>query len=348
MPPRVVLVTAVSRPLGARLAEELARDRGVGRVLGVDVVPPSPQVARSLGRTEFVRTDIRNPTMAKVLAAAEVDTVVHLNVVATPGEAGSRAAMKEINVIGTMQLLAACQKVSSVQKLVVRSTAAVYGSSPHDPAVFTEDMEPGHLPRSGYAKDAVEIEGYVRGFSRRRPDVAITMLRFTSILGPRIDGPLASYFALPVVPTVLGFDPRLQLLHEDDAHEVLCRAALGEHPGTFNVAGRGVLLLSQAIRRAGRLPMPVLPPAVHIAGGLVRRAGLLDFSPEQLRFLIHGRVVDVTALHERFGYVPAYSTAETLDDFVAAQLAPALVPEALHRVEQAAAALLGRGNAAHA
>src|SRR5205807_2825066 len=139
--------------------------------------------------------------IAKVITSAEVDTVVHMNVVATPLGAGGRTAMKEINVIGTMQLLAACQKATTLRRFVLKSTTAVYGSSPRDPALFTEDMEPRGLPRSGYAKDAVEVEGYVRGFGRRRPDVELTMLRFTNFIGPRIDSSLTRYFAMPAVPT---------------------------------------------------------------------------------------------------------------------------------------------------
>src|SRR5947209_15680019 len=167
---RVVLITGVSRYLGGRLASLLAADPTVERVIGVDVVPPRQDV----GRTEFVRADIRNPIIAKVIASAHVDTVVHMSVIATPFGAGGRTAMKEINVIGTMQLLAACQKAASVRKLVVKSTTAVYGSSSKDPALFTEDFDPHDLPRSGYGKDAVEVEGYVRGFGRRRPDVSVT------------------------------------------------------------------------------------------------------------------------------------------------------------------------------
>ena len=110
-------------------------------------------------------------------------------VLATPLDAGGRATMKEINVIGTMQLLAACQKAPSVRKLVVKSSTAVYGSSPQDPAMFTEDLEPNALARSGYAKDSVEVEGYVRGFARRRPDVAVTTLRFANFVGPKVRHP---------------------------------------------------------------------------------------------------------------------------------------------------------------
>src|SRR5215211_8065054 len=127
MPPSVVLVTGVSRYLGGRLAARLAGDPSIHRVIGVDTVPPNRPLATLLGRTEFVRADIRNPLIAKVISAADVDTVVHLSISTTPRSAGGRATMKEMNVIGTMQLLAACQKSASVQRLVVKSTTAVYG-----------------------------------------------------------------------------------------------------------------------------------------------------------------------------------------------------------------------------
>src|SRR5207248_7038553 len=133
--------------------------------------------------------------------------------------------------------------------------------------------------------------------------------------GPRIDSSLTRYFALPVVPTVLGFDPRVQLCHEDDAIEVLRRSTLESHPGTFNVGGDGVLLLSQAIRRAGRIPVPVPPPAVSFVGQALRQARLVDFSPEQMRFLEHGRVADVSRLKEMFGYVPEFTTEQAFSDF---------------------------------
>ena len=320
--PRVILVTGVSRWLGGRVAALLASQPSIDTVIGVDVVPPKA----ALPGVEFVRADIRNPIIAKVITSSAVDTVVHMNVIATPLGAGGRSAMKEINVIGTMQLLAACQKAPSVRRLVVKSTTAVYGSSPQDPALFTEEEEPRELPRSGYAKDAVEVEGYVRGFGRRRPDVSVTTLRFTNFVGPEIDTPLTRYFTLPLVPRVIGYDPRLQLLHESDAIEVLRLATLEDRPGTFNVGGDGVLLLSQAIRRAGRPEVFVPAPAVSAVGGLFRRFGLVDFSPEQLRFLEHGRVVDTGRLKTMFGYEPAYNTAEAFDDFVRSRVTRRYLP----------------------
>jgi UDP-glucose 4-epimerase len=341
MRPRRVLVTGVSRWLGAHLATLLASDPEIETIIGVDTVPPRGD----LGRTQFVRADIRNPLIAKVIATSEVDTVVHLNVVATPLTVGGRTAMKEINVIGTMQLLAACQKAASVRKVVVKSTTAVYGSSPKDPALFTEDMEPRRLPSGGYAKDSVEVEGYVRGFGRRRPDVQLTLLRFTNFIGPSIDTPLVRYFSLPVVPKVLGFDPRLQFCHEDDALEVLRIATLEDKPGIFNVGGSGVLLLSQAIRRAGRIPIAVASPLVSMVGQVFRRAGVVDFSPEQMRFLEHGRVADTTRLVKDFGYTPRFTTLEAFDDFVGGLPRRLVEPEQVAMAEQAVLSVLARRRA---
>jgi UDP-glucose 4-epimerase len=332
VPPRVVLVTGVSRYLGSQLAGVLQADPSIEKVVGVDTVPPRPEHKQALGRTEFVRADIRNPLIAKVIAQNDVDTVVHMNVIATPLGAGGRTAMKEINVIGTMQLLAACQKAPSMRKLVVKSTTAVYGSSPRDPALFTEDVEPRSLPKSGYAKDAVEVEGYVRGFGRRRPDVTLTLLRFTNFIGPTIETPLTRYFGLPVVPTVLGFDPRIQLCHEDDGIEALRRSALEDHPGIFNVGGPGVMLLSQAIRRTGRLSFPVPSPAVNLVAQAFRRAGLVDFSPEQMRYLEHGRVADVSRLEREFGWTPR-PTCAAFDDYVHTAHGRFLSPDVVAGVE---------------
>ena len=311
---QVVLVTGVSRYLGGRFADLLLSQPGVDRVIGVDVVPPP----HPIGGAEFVRADIRNPVVAKVIAQAQVDTVAHLNVIATPMSAGGRVSMKEINVIGTMQLLAACQKAPSVRRLVVKSSAAVYGSSPRDPAMFTEDSGAKSLPRSGFGKDSVEVEGYVRGFARRRPDVALSVLRFANIIGPRIATPMTDYFSMPVVPTVLGFDARLQFVHEDDALAAMLKATVGDGVGSVNVAGDGVLSVSQAARIAGRPILPVPMPAGGWVGQVVRRSGLADFSPEQMQYLAYGRGLDTTRMREVLKFTPAFTSRGAFEDFVAA------------------------------
>jgi UDP-glucose 4-epimerase len=309
---RTVLVTGVSRYLGGRMAAQLAADPQIARVIGVDVVAPDLPVPG----IEFVRADIRNPIITKVMGEAGVDTVVHMGVIATPKQAGGRSTMKEINVIGTMQLLAACQRTTSVRSLVVKSTAAVYGSGPKDPAKFTEDMEPKHSPSSGWAKDSVEVETYVRGFARRRPDVTVTTLRFANFIGPRVQTALTAYFSLPVIPTVLGFDPRLQFVHEDDGLDAIRCAVLNPRQGTFNIAGAGVLMLSQAVRRSPRPTIAVPGLLFATVGRSLGTTGLADFSPEAVRYLTHGRALDTRAMRSTLGYEPVWSSEDAFMSFV--------------------------------
>ncbi|WFB08089.1 NAD-dependent epimerase/dehydratase family protein [Streptomyces sp. LX-29] len=346
---KIVLVTGVARQLGGRFVRRIQREPDVDRVIGVDAVAPE----HHLGGADFVQADIRQPTIGKLLAETGVDTVVHMDVNGTPlGPRGSRTTVKETNVIGTMQLLGACQKAPSVRRLVVKSSTSVYGSAPRDPAVFGESTPPKSLPSGGFAKDTVEVEGYVRGFARRRPDVAVCVLRFANILGPCADSPLAEYFALPLLPTVVGYDPRLQFVHEEDAIEVL-RIAASEprratlNSGTFNIAGDGVLLLSQAARRLGRPTVPLPLPALTWARTALRFAGITDFSPEQVRLLTHGRVVATQQMRETLGFEPKYTTADAFADYVRSRGPGLLPPQSLARTVDRLAAVLpaapGRG-----
>lgn len=320
-PGRRVLITGISGALASRLAQELERRDEVDYVVGVDVREPQAD----LTRTEYVRADVRNPLVARVIQATEVDTIVHMSTTASPASVGGRARMKELNVIGGMQLLAAAQKSEAVRRFVLKSSTAVYGSDHTDPALFREEDTRRVPPKSGFAKDAAEVEDYARAFGRRRKDVTLTMLRFANFVGGEVDSAFAAFFSLPIVPSVMGFDPRLQFCHERDAVAVLERSVMEDHPGVYNVAGPGVLYLSQCTRLAGRLPAPVPLPLVTAVAGLVRRSKRVDFSPDQLRFLQFGRVGDISRLRHVFGYEPEFTTRAAFEDLVARRRVTGLV-----------------------
>jgi len=312
---RCILVTGAARSTGRRLVVALAESDRVARVLAVDNEPLPEGLP---DKVEPIQAALDSPALIKALESAGVDTLVHLGVSAEPQAAGGRAVMKERNVLGTMQLLAAAYHAPDLRRLVLKSTTAVYGSTPSDPAMWTEAM-PHDAPRSGFGKDAIQVEDYVRAFDRRRRDVTVTILRLANQVGPTVSNPLTRYFELPTCPTVLGFDPRLQFLHESDTERVLERAVLGRATrGTFNIAGDGVVLLSQAIRIAGKPPLPIPEPLVGVVAELLRRT--LDFSPEQVRFLQFGRAADITAARERLGFTPKWSSPDAFRDFAASRL----------------------------
>jgi UDP-glucose 4-epimerase len=332
---RVVLVTGVSRDLGAWFARSLAADDDV-EVVGLDLIPPR----HDLGTADFVRADIRNPVIAKVIATRRVDTVVHLAMVATPDTAGGRSSMKELNVIGTMQLLAACQRAESFRKLVVQSSISVYGASPRDPAKFTEEMSARAQPRTGFGKDSLEIESYVRGLARRRPDVIVTTLRLANLMGAGVDNHVTRYLSLPVVPRVMGFDARLQFLHPSDAVDALLLVTRRDVQGTFNVAAPDVVTLSQALRKMGRPTVGVPKAAAPLVATLVRQARLVDFSADQIDALTYGRGMDTSRFTTQTGFVPRFTSLAALQEFVGVSELGLLSPERVDNALDAATRVL--------
>ena len=240
--------------------------------------------------------------------------------------------MKEINVIGTMQLLAACQKADSFRKLVVQSSVSVYGASPRDPAKFTEDMSPRAQPRTGFAKDALEIESYVRGLGRRRPDVAVTTLRLANLMGAGVDSQLSRFLSLPVVPRVMGYDARLQFLHPSDAIAALLEVTRHTYRGTYNVAAPDVVSLTQALRLMGRPAVGLPQQCGPMIAGMLRQARLGDWSSDQIAALTYGRAMDTTRFVTTTGLAPRFTSREALEEFVSVS-APGLL--SAQRVDQA-------------
>ncbi|MCK0175743.1 MULTISPECIES: SDR family oxidoreductase [Mycobacteriaceae] len=341
--PKVVLVTGACRFLGGYLTARLAQNPLIDHVIAVDAVTPSKDMLRRMGRAEFVRADIRNPFIAKVIRNGEVDTVVHAAAASYAPRAGGRAALKELNVMGAIQLFAACQKAPTVRRVVLKSTSEVYGSSPHDPVLFTEDSSARRPPAEGFARDSMDIEGYVRGLGRRRSDIAVTILRLANMIGPAMDTALSRYLAGPVVPTVLGQDARLQLLHEQDALGALERATIAGKAGTFNIGASGIIMMSQAIRRSGRIALPVPRSALWAVDSLMRATKYTELDREQMNYLSYGRVMDTTRMREVLRFSPKWTTAEAFDDYVRGRgLTPIVDPRWIRSVEGRAVAVAQR------
>jgi UDP-glucose 4-epimerase len=335
--PKVVLVTGACRFLGGYLTARLAQNPMIDNVIAVDAIAPSKDLLRRMGRAEFVRADIRNPFIAKVIRNGDVDTVVHAAAASYTPRSGGKAALKELNVMGAIQLFAACQKAPSVRRVILKSTSEVYGSSAFDPVLFTEDSSSRRPPSEGFARDSSDIEGYARGLARRRPDITLTILRLANMIGPAMDTALSRYLAGPVVPTIVGHDARLQLLHEQDALGALERATMAGKSGTFNVGASGIIMMSQAIRRAGRVALPLPRFALSAADSLRRATRYTELDREQLDYMSYGRVMDTTRMRNELGYNPKWSTTEAFDDYVRGRgLTPIIDPRWVRSMESRA------------
>jgi len=288
MPSRRVLVTGLSTYWGGRLAQALETAPGIEAIIGVDNEEPTVE----LQRTEYVKVGAQHALLRRVVEAAEIDTVVDTRLVVDSSTTSSRKA-HENNVIGTMNILAACGGPSSgVRKLVFKSSTHYYGSEQDDPAFFDESMGRSHPPRTSIERDILEAEASVAEYAARNPEVSVTVLRCADILGPDLPTALVGLLALPAVLMILGFDPRFQFVQEDDVVHALEHVTQRETPGLYNVAADGVLALSEVAGLLSKPYLPILPPlGTGLAAGIARRLGV-SLPPEMLGQLRFGRGVD--------------------------------------------------------
>jgi UDP-glucose 4-epimerase len=323
VPGRRILITGIASHLGTELARRLESDPDVEYVAGLDT--RRPRVA--LDGVDFIEADIRNPVIAKLIAPTRVDTIVHNQIVRRPANEGySPRKAHDVNVIGSLQLLAACEKAETVTSIVIRGSAGIYGAEPAAPQFFTEDMSRLYPLRSRFQRDVGEIENLFETYRRRHPHVTCTMLRYQPSIGPAHDTQVTRYLSMPLVPTYLGFDPRLQFVHERDALDAFVAAVKNPVRGAVNVAAPGTIGLTRMIRLAGKLSLPIAGPLFPTVTGAGRRVGLLDFSPDFRRLLRYGRAVDTKRLVEEIGFTPRFDAAEAVADYVRHQSGLRLTP----------------------
>jgi UDP-glucose 4-epimerase len=310
---RRVLVTGVARWWGALVVQRLVEDPDVAEVIGIDIREPR----YDLGRADYLKLDIRHSLIGKLVRAVGIDTVVHtLTRIDSFDMDPSRA--HEMNVIGTLNLLAGCAgEGSPVRRFVLKSSGHVYGSKFDLPTGIKEDHRLDVNSHHQFVRDIVEVESYVSDFAVRNPDITILTLRFANSLNPDEPQPLARYLDLEVVPTIIGYDPPLQLIHRDDCVEAMVLAARRGPGGAYNIAPAGNVPLSTLLEDAGKLHAPLLPPlGLGIAAFGIRRAGIAFLSPQLVDLLRWGRTLSTAKAGRELGFKAKRDTRAAFEDFI--------------------------------
>lgn len=297
-----VALTGVSGNLGRALARHLA---DAFEIIGIDHRPfPEERV-----RVEHWQVDLRKARVAEPFAARRVDALVHMGIIHDRDLPTTE--VHDLNVVGTHRVLDLCRE-HAVRKVVILSSANVYGPAPDNSSFMREETPLLATARRGDMRDLVEIDMYAQSFLWRFPEVETVILRPVNVVGPTVRNAPSNYLRLPRPLTALGFDPMLQLLHEED----LCRAvALALGPGVrgiYNVVGPGEVPLSVILRELGRDPIPVphllLRPMLRWLAG---ERGTV-FPPEEVDHLQYACTVDGSRAVRELGWAPSRTLKETI------------------------------------
>jgi UDP-glucose 4-epimerase len=309
-----ILVTGLGTFWGSRIAQRLEQRPDVELVVGVDEREPR----LPLRRTEFVKADASYGILQRMVRATQVDTVLHTHLEVDSTRVSSRR-LHEVNVIGTMNLLAAAAADgSSVRKLVLKTSTLVYGSNFDDPYFFREHTRRTRPPTTPVERSLLEVDALVRDFAEDNPDVTVSSLRFANVLGDDLTTVFSRMLRMRAVPEVFGFDPRLQFVHEDDVTRALEHATVSDTAGDFNVAGPGTITWGEACRLVGRRRLAMPPVMTAAAAAPMRLLRIVDIPPEVLSLLRYGQAVDTDAFVAA-GFDYGFTTLATVQAFARAR-----------------------------
>lgn len=311
-----IAITGSAGYLGSHLVGLLEDSIRTKHIVSLD--QRTPTTARQKTRHFQVDLTAHNAEdqLSDILKAENVSTVVHLAFHDSPTHTPD--ASHDLESVGTMRILNASRR-TGVTKFVMWSQTSLYGASPKNPCYLDERRPLCADVNEMFFRDKMQAERDVLEFGQPGRGRVATILRTAPMVGPHISNYFTRYLNQAYVPTVLGFDPLFQFLHEADAIAAFKRALDVDAPGVFNIAGDGVLRLSKALRLLGKRKIPLTRPAAHLLlGGLwVARAGAIP--PNFLNYIQYSCIGDTERSRKVLGFVPLHSSRETIIEFGSAQ-----------------------------
>lgn len=312
---RVIAITGTSGFVGESLLATLRQRFKNFRLIAIDKQPPKIKLT---GKNKFYQVDLTAPhtdqTLIDIFNKENCDTLIHAAVLTQPPR--DLDASHELQSVGTMYLVNAAA-ATDVRKLILVSTTDVYGAFPDNPNFLTEDHPTRGKKLSPFLKDKIDVEEQFIGFAKKYPDRVTTLLRLATIVGPTVHNFKTNFFQNAIIPSVLGFDPLIQFVHESDVIRAFVKVIQENHPGIFNIVGEGVLPLSRATHLAGKITLPIPSPILYPAAELL---WVMDVGPApsgHVNFLKYLCVADGTKAQKQIGFQPVYSSQEALMSFLA-------------------------------
>jgi UDP-glucose 4-epimerase len=300
--PQTVLVTGISGNLGRSLAKLLHTE---ARVVGIDRRP----FAGKPKDIVLQQVDIRKAKVEEVFRHHRIEALIHLGIMHDPRMPRSEA--HSFNVLGTHKILELCVR-HGVKKVVVLSSANVYGPRPDNSNFMPEETPLMAAERFSEIRDLIELDMYAQSFMWKHPHIETVILRPVNIVGPTVKNAPSNYLRLGRPITVLGFDPMVQLIHEEDVCRALVLALRPGLRGVFNVTGPGEVPLSAVLRELGRSPIPVPHVLVRFLLRRAFEARLTGFPPQEVDHIQYLCVVDGSRFAREASWTPARTLRETI------------------------------------
>jgi UDP-glucose 4-epimerase len=315
---RIAAITGACTYLGVELIRRLEEDRRYDKVIVLDVRQP-PVLVGAGSKVTFYNIDLTQPTvdddLATLLERENVDTVVHGAFLSHPTHAHDWA--HELEDVGTMHVLNACAEVAP-PRLVMVSTTLCYGPHPANPNFLTETAELRGHPGSRFLADKVRAEKQVQRFARENA-TRVCILRYAPLLGPTVSNMWTRFFARPVLPVMMGHDPLMQFVHEQDAAWALEQAVHSDADGPFNIVGKGVLPYTTVLAMMGRVPLPLPYLMARPLAKALWATQIFSSPPSFLEFLLYLCVADGGRARRELGFGARFNIKRTIHDFLGIQ-----------------------------
>ncbi|MEN9808552.1 MAG: hypothetical protein RLZZ488_119 [Pseudomonadota bacterium] len=309
-----IAMTGASSFRGHLVLKRLCELPHVKEIHVFDIKAPLVHAAKVIFHRVDLTRDGADELLASLLEKNSIKCVVHGALFSGPGRGGSHR--REVETIGTFHVLNALAG-AKVERCVVLGDTFVYGAHSQNPNFISESRALRPLGPD-FVRARVDVEGQLKEFATDYPDCEVCILRFAPILGPNSTNVRARYFLAGIIPKVLGYDPLLQFIHEDDAVQAAQLAIFSKARGAFNIVGKGVLPLSTGIHLSGRVPVPVATPVCRTVFSIGFAMRLWDLPSSMVPFFQYICVADGARAHKVLGFAPRYSSRQALKALIEA------------------------------
>ena len=307
-----VLITGAAGYIGQQLVK-LLLEQQKHHVIAADIRDVSPFEHHE--NLTYVRLDVRSKEADTILKEYEVDVVVHLASIVTPGKKSNREFEYSVDVLGTKNILKACVK-SGVKRIVISSSGAAYGYHSDNPDWLEETSAIRGNEEFAYSYHKRLVEEMLSDYRELHPELEQTIFRIGTILGETVNNQITNLFEKQMLIGIAGSNSPFVFIWDKDVVQCFAQAIDHEQYGIYNLAGDGALTVDELgillNKRVVKIPASVVKSGLF----LLKRLGLSQYGEEQVGFLRYRPVLSNEKLKKEFGYVPMKTSLEVFEYYM--------------------------------